>query len=85
MFGFVWFMVFNATFDDIYLRNTKLENIIKMKNKKIPHCWNNSKIKYQNCRKRQNQYTNIWPLTFLAWYTHFNKSGRVKLYGHSKT
>ena len=34
MFGFVWFMVFNATFDDIYLRNTKLENIIKMKNKK---------------------------------------------------
>ena len=34
MFGFVWFMVFNATFDIIYLRNTKLENTIKMKNKK---------------------------------------------------
>jgi len=28
-----------------------------MKNKKIPHCWNNSKIKYQNRRKSQYRYT----------------------------
>jgi len=27
------------------------------KKKKIPHCHNNSKIKYQNRRKRQNHYT----------------------------
>ena len=34
--------------------------------KKMPHCRNNSKIKYKNRRKRQNRYilhTNTWPLT----------------------
>ena len=29
-----------------YTNNVKKE----LKNKKIPHCWNNYKIKYQNCR-----------------------------------
>jgi len=28
-----------------------------MKNKKIPHCRNNSKIKCQNRRKRQYRYS----------------------------
>jgi len=50
---------------------------IKVKNKaKIPHYRNNSNIKYQNHRKRQNRYpwrTNTWPpLTFLDQYRHFN-------------
>jgi hypothetical protein len=35
-------------------RKIKVSNIHKMKNKKIPHCRNNYKIKYQNRRKRQS-------------------------------
>ena len=31
----------------------------QMKNKKISHCRNNSKIIYQNCRKEQNRYRSI--------------------------
>ena len=33
------------------IKNNKIEK------QKIPYCWNNSKIKYQNRRKRQNQPT----------------------------
>ena len=50
----------------------------KMKNQKIAHCPNNSKIKYQNHRKRT-----IWyPLTHKYMIPHlpgFNKKWRVKL------
>jgi hypothetical protein len=47
----------------------------KKKKKKIPHCQNTSKIKYQNQRKRHTLYplhTNTWSYTFLAWYRHCN-------------
>jgi len=45
-----------------------------LKNKKIPYCRNNSKIKYQNRRKRQNWYphqANTRQLNILAWYRHW--------------
>ena len=51
----------------------------KMKRKKVQQCQNNSKISYHSLRKRQNHsplHTNIWPLTFLAWYRHFTKKWR---------
>ena len=53
-----------------------------IKRKRIPHCQNTFKSQQKKHRKRQNRYpqhTNIWPLIFLAWYRHFNKSGRIKL------
>jgi len=54
-----------------------------MKHEKIPHCGNNSKIKYQNCRKRHRFDTHNTQIHdgSLSWlYTDTSiKSGRVKL------
>ena len=55
----------------------------EMKYKQILLCRNNSKIKYQNRRKRQNRYPwhkNTRPLIFLAWYRHFNKMCHERLW-----
>jgi hypothetical protein len=30
---------------------------LRIEKQKVPHCWNNFKIKYQNRRKRQNHTT----------------------------
>ena len=56
---------------------------VNMKQKYIyeKHCRNNSKIKYHNPRKRQNQYpiTQIHDhslSTFLTWYRYVNKKWR---------
>ena len=47
-----------------------------MKNQKY-HCRNNSKIKYQNRKKRQIDVPNTYtlPLSFLARYKHINTRG----------
>ena len=54
-----------------------------MKEEKIPHCRNNSKIKYQNCRKRHpfdTPNTQIHDRSFSWLYTDTSiNSGRVKL------
>ena len=50
---------------------TNNETSNKMKKKKIHQCQNNSKISYNSLRMRQNR--SLCPLTFLAWYRHFNK------------
>jgi hypothetical protein len=58
----------------------------KIRNRqKIPDCGNNSKIKYQNRRKRQNRYpyANTLPITCLGTGTSI-KSGVVKLVFFSK-
>jgi len=54
-------------------------DIIKMKNIKVPHCRNNSKIKYQSRLKRQKLVpltANTWPLTFL-WLCIFEFAKRI--------
>ena len=42
---------------------------------KIPHCQNNSQIKYQNRRIwgkiNTLKHTNAWLLSFLIWYSHY--------------
>ena len=68
-------MVLNVISQGASLQNKTTQSQVavfkwnEMENQKIPPSRNNSKIKYQNRRKRQNlyhQHTNTWPLTFLA-------------------
>ena len=39
------------------LDSAKMDNKMKKKNNKKPHCQNSSKIKYQNRRKKPNRYS----------------------------
>jgi hypothetical protein len=92
-----------STYRNKYLQCAVTRNInlspqyyyfIKWKTKSTPHCLYNSRIKYQNRRKRKDQYlehTNTRPLTFLVWYKHFIKRWRVmnnirysNIYGHNQ-
>jgi hypothetical protein len=50
-----------------------------MQSTKIPHCQINSKIKYENRRKRQNQYLQTEIHSWLCTDTSI-KGGRVKLH-----
>ena len=81
MFAFLSFsfsLHHNQFFFYVLLRKSYTTN----SQNKIPHCLNSSRIQVKNrCKVTKSIFLkHIWPLTFLAWYWHFNgKSGGVKL------
>jgi hypothetical protein len=64
-----WYYYWISPFVSIQEEHYKCQNTCLVNDKikiKLPHFMNNSKINYQNRKKRQNiycQHTNVWPFT----------------------
>ena len=84
LYRWIWMLIFiyiTATFWSLFNRFYWIIPIDVIKKKS--QCQNNSKIKYEDRRKRHTWdpiHTCTWSHTFLTWYRHYNKqSGGVKL------